>query len=198
MILTLILAAQETPIYATLECFTKTKSMLRTLSYLILLIFLSLAQTRGVLGLPTDLKEESNLLSRTLSDGYAIFYPTDAQWIEIKSQSALGDQPGVAVLMSVGGWTGGNTNNQYVAVYAINKKLDLGKEHKKYRLVAFEKVGGKGDRLFTGLKESHQNLVLSGFSYGENDGLCCPSLPITLVLTISDRGNLEEVSYSQK
>lgn len=172
--------------------------MLRTFSYLILLIFLSLAQASGAMGLPTDLEEESRLLSRTLSDGHASFYAEDAQWMEISSHPALGQQPGIAILMSMGGWAGGNTNNQYVAIYAINKKLELGKKYKKYRLVTFEKVGGKGDRLFTELTESDQHLVLSGFSYGEKDGLCCPSQPITLKFAIGSRGNLEEVTHSPK
>lgn len=166
--------------------------MKRILGMTILLTMLSISYPTKLMALPEDLAKESVVLSNILSDGYAKFYPEQSQVVEIPSYPSLGFKSGVAVLMSMGGWAGGNTNSQYVAVYAVNEDLKLGKAPKKYRLISFKKVGGKGDRLFTTLSYENQALVLSGFGYGELDGLCCPSLPINLMLTIGDRGDLKE------
>ncbi|ABW25841.1 hypothetical protein AM1_0797 [Acaryochloris marina MBIC11017] len=158
----------------------------------ILLTMFSVTYPTQLMALPEDLAKESAALSKMLSDGYAKFYPEQSQMVEISGYPSLGFKSGVAVLMSMGGWAGGNTNNQYVAVYGINADLKLGKAPNQYRLISFKRVGGKGDRLFTTLSYENQALVLSGFGYGENDGLCCPSLPINLTLTIGDRGDLKE------
>lgn len=163
--------------------------MRRTFGITILLTMLSCSHQTELMALPEDLVKESVVLSNTLSGGYASFYPEHSQFVEIPGHSAQGFKSGVAVLMSMGGWAGGNTNNQYVAVYAINEKLNLDKRYKKYRLVSFKQVGGKGDRLFTTISSENQGLVLSGFGYGEKDSLCCPSQPISLMLTMSARGH---------
>lgn len=166
--------------------------MNRRLGMAILLTMFSVSHPTQLMALPTDLAKESVALSEILSDGYAKFYPEQSQMVEIPGYPSLGFKSGVAVLMSMGGWAGGNTNNQYVAVYGINADLKLGKVPNQYRLISFKRVGGKGDRLFTILSYENQALVLSGFGYGENDSLCCPSLPINLTLTIGDRGDLKE------
>lgn len=166
--------------------------MRKMLGMTILLTILSGSYQTKLMALPEDLAQESGALSKMLSDGYAKFYPEQSQTVEIPSYPSLGFKSGVAVLMSMGGWAGGNTNNQYVAVYAINEDVKLGKAPKKYRLISFKRVGGKGDRLFTTLRYTNQALLLSGFGYGEKDGLCCPSLPINLMLTIGERGDLNE------
>ncbi|KAI9130811.1 hypothetical protein [Acaryochloris sp. CCMEE 5410] len=158
----------------------------------ILLTMFSVSYPTQLMALPADLAQESVALSKMLSDGYAKFYPEHSQVVEIPGYPSLGFKSGVAVLMSMGGWAGGNTNTQYVAVYGINEDLRLGKAPNKYRLISFKRVGGKGDRLFTTLRHENQALVLSGFGYGDSDGLCCPSLPINLILTIGDRGDLRE------
>lgn len=166
--------------------------MRRRLGMAILLTMCSISHPTQLMALPEDLAQESVALSEILSDGYAQFYPEQSQMVEIPSYPSLGFKSGVAVLMSMGGWAGGNTNNQYVAVYAINENLKLGQASNQYRLIAFKRVGGKGDRLFTTLRYENQALILSGFGYGENDGLCCPSQPMVLSLSLSERGNLEE------
>lgn len=167
--------------------------MKKMLGMTILLTILSCSYQTKLMALPEDLAQESVALSKILSDGYAKFYPEQSQIVEIPSYPSLGIKSGVAVLMSMGGWAGGNTNNQYVAVYAVNEDLKLGKAPNKYRLISFKRVGGKGDRLFTTLSYENQALVLSGFGYGDKDGLCCPSQPMVLSLSLSDRGNLEEM-----
>lgn len=166
--------------------------MRRRLGMAILLMMFSASYPTQLLALPAGLAQESVALSKMLSDGYAKFYPEQSQVVEIPGYPSLGFKSGVAVLMSMGGWAGGNTNTQYVAVYGINEDLKLGKAPNQYRLISFKRVGGKGDRLFTTLRYENQALVLSGFGYGDNDGLCCPSLPINLMLTIGDRGDLRE------
>lgn len=171
--------------------------MKRMLGMTILLSMLSVSYPTKLMALPEDLAKESVVLSKILSDGYAKFYPEQSQVVEIPSYPSLGFKSGIAVLMSMGGWAGGNTNSQYIAVYAVNEDLKLGKASKKYRLISFKKVGGKGDRLFTTLSYENQALVLAGFGYGDNDGLCCPSQPMVLSLSLRDRGNLEETKRSR-
>lgn len=166
--------------------------MIRTLSLTIALTLFSFLPQQVLMALPEDLSQEVYTLSQTLSDGHAKFYPEQSQFMEVSGVPALGDQAGIAVLMSMGGWSGGNTNNQYVALFAANEKLRSA--DKKYRLVSFLNVGGKGDRLFTQLSHSNQTLVLSGFDYGKKDALCCPTQPITVVLAIGERSSLEETT----
>lgn len=140
--------------------------------------------------LPKDLATEAGTLAATLSDGHAVFYPEYSKYIETPGIETLGYTSGVAVLMSLGGWGGGNTNNQYVALYAINEKLPGSDPYKKYRLVSFAHVGGKGDQIVADLRATDQGLILVGFGYGEGDSLCCPTRPWEITVDIGEWGTL--------
>ncbi|WP_029652395.1 hypothetical protein [Marinobacter daepoensis] len=140
--------------------------------------------------LPDELAEEAGMLGSLLSDGRAVFYPDSASYLPLSSLSGPGYSNGVAVLMSLGGWGGGATNNQYLALYAVNDSIAGIAPVKTYRLLSFTQVGGKGERLFTDVQEGDKGLVLTGFSYTGEDPLCCPSKPLKVIFTIGTRGEL--------
>ena len=139
--------------------------------------------------LPDELAEEAGMLGSILSDGRAVFYPESASYLSLSSLNGPGYSNGVAVLMTLGGWGGGATNNQYLALYAINSIAGVSPV-KTYRLLSVRHVGGKGDRLFTGVRETGKGLVLSGFSYAAEDPLCCPAKPLEVTFTFGERGEL--------
>ena len=156
----------------------------------LLILILLLAAGRSAAqppSLPEALTREVALLGETLSDGHAVFYPEYSSAIEVPGNDALHYRTGVAVLVSMGGWAGGNTNNQYLAVYAVDDRPEA---RKTYRLLGFAEVGGKGDRLFTGLSAEGQQIVLTGFDYAETDSPCCPSIPLQIGFVVDDRGGL--------
>ncbi len=140
--------------------------------------------------LPDELAEEAGMLGSILSDGRAVFYPESASYLSLSSLNGPGYSNGVAVLMTLGGWGGGATNNQYLALYAINDSIAGVSPVKTYRLLSVRHVGGKGDRLFTGVRETGKGLVLSGFSYAAEDPLCCPAKPLEVTFTFGERGEL--------
>lgn len=144
--------------------------------------------------LPMLLEAEVKLLASSLTDGYAQFYPEYSQYTEYTVSESVGYEKGIAVLVSMGGWAGGNTNNQYIAAYAVNRPLFASEKNKKYRLVSFALVGGKGDRFFTDLKSAPQGVILTGLEYGENDPSCCPSQAVEVRYFVGRRGDLQEAA----
>ncbi len=138
--------------------------------------------------LPVDLELEVAHLAKTLSDGYAQFYPEYAQYKEFK---ALHYKTTAAVLFSLGGWGGGNTNNQYFAIYGENERLELNHPHKKYSLIAFIQAGGKADRYLEDLAILKDEFHFTGKGYGFNDSLCCPTENIKVTFKLNNRGLVE-------
>lgn len=157
---------------------------------LLFLLWSGFALAAAPASLPDELAEEAGMLGSILSGGRAVFYPESASYLPLSSLSGPGYSNGVAVLMTLGGWGGGATNNQYLALYAINDSIAGVSPVKTYRLLSVRHVGSKGDRLFTGVRETGKGLVLSGFSYAAEDPLCCPAKPLEVTFTFGERGEL--------
>ena len=157
---------------------------------LLFLLWSGFALAAAPASMQDELAEEAGMLGSILSDGRAVFYPESASYLPLSSLSGPGYSNGVAVFMTLGGWGGGATNNQYLALYAINDSIAGVSPVKTYRLLSVRHVGGKGDRLFTGVRETGKGLVLSGFSYAAEDPLCCPAKPLEVTFTFGERGEL--------
>lgn len=79
-------------------------------------------------------------LATMLSDGKAILYTDGIDYIPVElSDGSGGMQEGCVTLFHLGGWGGGNTNRQYLAVFAKNESGN------GFRLVDFALVGEKFD-----------------------------------------------------
>ena len=141
--------------------------------------------------LPADLADETKKLGSTLVDSYAELYVDGARYLEFPDFPIWGYENGVAVLFYVGGFMGGNNNYQYLALYGINAPDTRRDKEKKYSLVAFSQIGGKGDRLFEQMSILKSRIYLSGFAQTEDDPMCCPSGPISAVVKIGLRGEMD-------
>ena len=136
---------------------------------------------------------EIDRLVALYSDGIAVGYP---EYRHVKF--AAGREPdGVAAvaLFSVEGFHGGNLHEEYLAVFAPVEAADVdGKQTNPYRLLAVQKIGGRGWRTFDWdtVQIARGVVTLKGKKWKADDPGCCPSAPTTATFRLRD-GALAEV-----
>lgn len=130
---------------------------------------------------------EIDRLVALYSDGIAVGYP---EYRHVKFAKVLESNGDVAVaLFSVEGFLGGNLHEEYLAVFEPVEAADIdGRKTNPYRLLAVQKIGGRGWRTFDWdtVQFARGSVRLKGKQWKAQDPGCCPSAPIAVTFRISD------------
>jgi hypothetical protein len=143
------------------------------LLYLLLIGLASFAASAGPALPSAELTRAVVGLSGGLSDGASTLDTASIQAYELPGE--------VAVLFTLEGPGGGNGSLQFIAFFAPGRGGGLShRRQTRYRLLAYEKIGARGSRLFLSRSGVVQRkyLELKGAAYRSNDPLCCPSLQL--------------------
>jgi hypothetical protein len=135
---------------------------------------------------------EINRLVELYSDGIAVSYP---EYRHVKFAKVLeqGGESAVA-LFSVEGFLGGNLHEEYLAVFEPVEAADIdGHKTNPYRLLAVQKIGGRGWRTFDWdtAQFARGSVRLKGQSWKAQDPGCCPSAPISVTFKLRDDAIVE-------
>lgn len=123
-------------------------------------------------------------LSRSLSDGFAVFDSADAK---------QGPSGKVFVLFALTSWGGGNGGKQFLAVFQSNDaaRLPDGRLRPLYSLETVVPIGRDFDRWFKQLELKGDRILLRGRRWARRDAHCCPSLELTTAYRLTTRGLIE-------
>jgi len=135
---------------------------------------------------------EIDRLVSLYSDGIAVGYPeyrhvTFAKLFQRRSEAAVS-------LFSVEGFQGGNLHEEYLAIFEpVEATVIEGKKTNPYRLLAVQKIGGRGWRTFDWetIQIVRGAIVLKGQKWKAEDAGCCPSEPITVTFRLRDDALVE-------
>lgn len=141
--------------------------------------------------LPEELALDVKMLSDALVDLHAELNADEVIYAQIQANTYDGYKDVVAAIFTIGGWGGGNSETQYLAVFDINDIDENATEKNEYSLMSVIPIGGRGDRFFDSIGTLGGNIVLFGLEYLDDDPSCCPSQPITVLVSIGRRGVLE-------
>lgn len=126
------------------------------------------------------------------SDGLAVGYP---EYRHVKFAKLLDDRADAAVaLFSAEGFLGGNLHEEYLAVFEPVEAAEIdGKKTNPYRLLAVQKIGGRGWRTFDWdtVQIARRAVTLKGKKWKAADPGCCPSAPITATFRLRDDALVE-------
>jgi hypothetical protein len=135
---------------------------------------------------------EIDHLVSLFSDGIAVSYP---EYRHVKFAKVLeGEGEAAIALFSVEGFRGGNLHEEYLAVFEPVESAEIdGQKTQPYRLLAVQKVGGRGWRTFDWdtLRFARDSVSLSGKQWKAADPGCCPSGPVTVTFRIRDDAIVE-------
>ena len=151
-------------------------------------------QTPAVAGEPAAqfIDTEIDHLVSLFSDGVAVAYP---EYRHVKFAKVLEGEGQTAVaLFSVEGFGGGNLHEEYLAVFAPVESADIdGHKTQPYRLLAVQKIGGRGWRTFDwdGARFAPGSVHLIGKQWKAADPGCCPSAPVAVTFRIRDDAIVE-------
>jgi hypothetical protein len=126
------------------------------------------------------------------SDGIAQAYP---EYRHVRFAKLLdGEAQAAVALFSVEGFQGGNLHEEYLAVFEPVEAAQVdAKKTNPYRLLAVQKIGGRGWRTFDwdSVQFSAKSIRLHGKSWAERDPGCCPSAPIAVTFRLRDDALVE-------
>jgi hypothetical protein len=135
---------------------------------------------------------EIERLVELYSDGIAVGYP---EYRHVKFAKVLeGEAEAAVALFSVEGFLGGNLHEEYLAVFEPVESADIdGHKTNPYRLLAVQKVGGRGWRTFDWdtAQFARGSVRLKGKSWKAADPGCCPSAPIAVTFRVRDDAIVE-------
>ena len=126
------------------------------------------------------------------SDGIAVGYPEYRHVKFAKLLEAGGDA--AVALFSVEGFEGGNLHEEYLAVFEPVEGAEIdGRKTNPYRLLAAQKIGGRGWRTFDWdtVQIARGSIVLKGKKWTAADPGCCPSAAITATFRVRDDALVE-------
>ena len=135
---------------------------------------------------------EIDRLVTLYSDGIAVGYP---EYRHVKfARLRKGGGEDAIVLFSVEGFQGGNLHEEYLAVFEPVDAADItGKKANPYRLLATQKIGGRGWRTFDadGMQIAHGVIALKGKQWKADDPGCCPSAPVAATFLLRNDALVE-------
>jgi hypothetical protein len=135
---------------------------------------------------------EINRLVELYSDGIAMAYP-EYRHVKFGKLLEQGGEAAVA-LFSVEGFQGGNLHEEYLAVFEPVEAAEVeGKRTNPYRLLAVQKIGGRGWRTFDWetMQIARGSVVLKGKQWKAADPGCCASAAITATFRLRDDALVE-------
>jgi len=130
---------------------------------------------------------EIERLAELFSDGIAVSYP---EYRHVKFARVLNaDRDAAVALFSIEGFLGGNLHEEYLAVFEPVETADIeGRKTNPYRLLAVQKIGGRGWRSFDwDTAQFDKGYVrLKGKQWKKEDPGCCPSKPIAATFRLNE------------
>ena len=135
---------------------------------------------------------EIDRLVALYSDGIAAGYP-EYRHVKFAKLREGGGEAAVA-LFSVEGFQGGNLHEEYLAVFEPVEAADIdGRKTNPYRLLAVQKIGGRGWRTFDwdGVQIARAAITLKGKQWKAADPGCCPSASITATFRVRNDALVE-------
>jgi len=137
--------------------------------------------TYAIESTPAQLTKQTDELSSLIRDSYASEYSRNIYLFSHKDS-----ERGAIVLLNLEGFSGGNNSSQYMAIFSVlSGSEDGGKPIPDYySLIDFIQIGSRGLRFVDSDKithtydeKTHETVITVPFlKYGEEDGLCCPSV----------------------
>jgi hypothetical protein len=135
---------------------------------------------------------EIERLVELFSDGIAVGYP---EYRHVKFAKVLeGEGQAAVALFGVEGFLGGNLHEEYLAVFEPVESADVdGHKTNPYRLLAVQKIGGRGWRTFDWdtAQFARGSVRLQGKSWKATDPGCCPSAPVAVTFRVRDDAIVE-------
>ena len=135
---------------------------------------------------------EIDRLVALYSDGIAVGYP-EYRHVKFARLPGSGGEAAV-VLFSVEGFQGGNLHEEYLAVFEPVEAAEIdGRRTNPYRLLAVQKIGGRGWRTFDPdtMRIAAGTITLKGSKWQDSDPGCCASTPIAVGFRLRDDALVE-------